>query len=133
MEAQLVQSAPGQLHTSGKYNEPLLAAGMVVVGTDRIQAFAADAPRRAPSPARAAVAAAPPRAPVADSGLDGEALYRQRCAVCHEHPQGNIPPRAIIARRSHADIVHALSRGAMRAQAAGLSEHDIEAVARYLK
>ena len=36
----LWSSKPGQLHTSGKYNEPTIARGTVFVGTDRIQAFA---------------------------------------------------------------------------------------------
>ncbi len=35
----LWRSPPGQLHTSGKYNEPTVANGLVLVGTDRIQAF----------------------------------------------------------------------------------------------
>ena len=35
----LWKSAPGQLHASGKYNEPTIARGIVFVGTDRIQAF----------------------------------------------------------------------------------------------
>ncbi len=37
----LWSSEPGQLHTSGKYNEPTIARGTVFVGTDRIQAFTA--------------------------------------------------------------------------------------------
>ena len=36
----LWSSKPGQLQTSGKYNEPTIARGTVFVGTDRIQAFA---------------------------------------------------------------------------------------------
>jgi outer membrane protein assembly factor BamB len=35
----LWKSAPGLLHTSGKYNEPTIARGTVFVGTDRIQAL----------------------------------------------------------------------------------------------
>ena len=35
----LWKSEPGQLHASGKYNEPAIARGTVFVGTDRIQAF----------------------------------------------------------------------------------------------
>ena len=35
----LWKSEPGQLHASGKYNEPVVARGVVFVGTDRIQAF----------------------------------------------------------------------------------------------
>lgn len=130
------RSAPGQLHTSGKYNEPTFARGAVVVGTDRIQAFgigaAPLAPRLEKKPA-SAIDRTPVAAVVQDSGLDGGTIYRQRCAACHDHPQGNIPPRALIARRSHSYIVDVLTHGAMRPQAAGLGPGDIEAVARYLK
>jgi len=35
----LWKSRPGELQTSGKYNEPTIARGSVFVGTDRIQAF----------------------------------------------------------------------------------------------
>ena len=132
----LWRSAPGQLHTSGKYNEPTFARGAVVVGTDRIQAFgigAAPSARHAAKNAASATDRAPAAAVIADSGLDGEVIYRQRCSTCHDHPQGNIPPRELIARRSHSYIVDVLTHGAMRPQAAGLGAGDIEAVARYLK
>lgn len=33
------QSTPGELYTSGKYNEPTIIMGTALVGTDRIQAF----------------------------------------------------------------------------------------------
>jgi mono/diheme cytochrome c family protein len=129
----LWKSAPGQLRTSGKYNEPVFAQGVVVVGTDRIQAFGPGAPVRAQPRMVDDAAASVPQAPVAaDSGLDGEALFKQRCAVCHDHPQGNIPPRAMLESRSRAYIVDTLTHGAMRAQAAGLSANDIDAIAGYL-
>ena len=35
----LWKSAPGQLATTGKYNEPTVLNGMAIVGTDRIQVF----------------------------------------------------------------------------------------------
>lgn len=133
----LWKSRPGELQTSGKYNEAVFANGTVVVGTDRIQAFAMGARPSAPSsptPAKP-VTPAPATAAVAvtDSGLDGATLYQQRCAVCHDHPQGNIPPRSYIASRPHDAIVHALTTGAMRTQATGLSAHDINALADYLR
>lgn len=138
----LWQSQPGQLHTSGKYNEPVFAAGVVVVGTDRIQAFGAGA-----STATAAVATSPevvsaPSAPtdterqrssIPDSGLSAAALFQQRCAMCHDHPQGNIPPRSVLASRTREDIVRTLTQGVMQAQAAGLSERDIEALADHVR
>ncbi|MCL1635099.1 ThuA domain-containing protein [Luteimonas sp. SX5] len=130
----LWQSAPGELFTSGKYNEPGFGRGQVFVGTDRIQAFglggrkfagrAAEEPAAAPAPAAAAAAT---------TSLDGEAIYRQRCAICHDHPQGNIPPRSLIAARPRERIIEALTSGAMRAQAQGLSPEQIDSVARYLK
>lgn len=106
----LWRSKPGQLHTSGKYNEPAFARGSVFVGTDRIQAFGL------------------PRSPI-----DGKAVYEQHCASCHDYPGGRIPPRELIASRPHDDIVEALAYGVMRTQAEALNAPEIDAVARYLK
>jgi mono/diheme cytochrome c family protein len=128
----LWQSAPGELYTSGKYNEPAFARGRVFVGTDRIQAFGLGGRREVAARAVDAVAAPVPR-PTASSGLSGETLYAQRCAACHDHPQGNIPPRERIAKRPHEYIVGVLTQGAMRPYAEGLSAEDVDAVARYLQ
>ena len=128
----LWKSAPGELFTSGKYNEPVVARGQVLVGTDRIQAFGLGASHLMPARADARKAAPPSVAPATIAqtpGLDGRAIYRQRCAMCHDHPQGNIPPRAWIASRPRAEVIEALTHGVMRAHAAGLSARDIEAVA----
>ncbi len=130
----LWQSAPGELFTSGKYNEPGFGRGQVFVGTDRIQAFGLGGRKFAGRALdKQAAAAAPAAAAPVAAGLDGEAIYRQRCAICHDHPQGNIPPRSLIATRSHERIVETLTRGAMRTQAQGLSAEQIDSVARYLK
>jgi cytochrome c5 len=143
----LWKSAPGALFTSGKYNEPVVARGQVLVGTDRIQAFGlgeshvvhahdtSDKPAAVVTDAIASPTPTPTAAPAvtASSGLDGKAIYSQRCAMCHDHPQGNIPPRAWIASRPRAEVVEALRHGVMRAQAAGLSAQDIDAVAGALK
>ena len=134
----LWRSAPGQLYTSGKYNAPAFARGMAFVGTDRIQAFgvadallpggSASAPRAAPPPG------AVPGASEADiAAVDGAAIYAARCAACHDHPVGNIPPRRVIAVHPLSRIVEALGNGAMRAQAAGLTPAEIHAVSRYVK
>jgi len=136
----LWKSAPGELFTSGKYNEPGFGHGQVFVGTDRIQAFGLGGRKftgRSAVKSQDAIADAKPVSPGTDAaasiGLDGKAIYRQRCAICHDHPQGNIPPRRLIATRSHERIVETLSRGVMRAQAQGLSAEQIDSVARYLK
>ena len=141
----LWRSAPGLLYTSGKYNAPTVARGLVLVGTDRIQAFGlGPALRAAPATTRspAAPASTPsslPSSPTTSSPVragppaDGTAVYRTRCAACHDHPTGNIPPRAVIAARGKARIVQALTAGVMRPQAAGLSAAEIDAVAEYLR
>lgn len=136
--ALLWRSAPGQLATSGKYNEPAFGRGQVFVGTDRIQAFGFGAPAQrgrastAPTAANEArVAAAAPR--TAPTSIDGRALYQARCAACHDNAQGSIPPRALIAARAQGDIVRALTDGAMRGQAQGLHADEIDAIARHLK
>lgn len=106
----LWQSGPGELHTSGKYNEPAVARGAIFVGTDRIQAFG-----------------------IIRRPVDGGTVYQERCASCHDQPGGRIPPRELIAMRAYEDIVAALTSGVMRVQAEGLSAAEIEAVARFLE
>jgi hypothetical protein len=132
----LWRSAPGELFTSGKYNEPAFARGTVFVGTDRIQAFGLGRPLPVPQsvPIRATDASPPlaaPRDPAAPPA-DGAALYAQRCAACHDHPQGSIPPRAWLAALPRSRIAEALAAGAMRVQAAGLRADEIDAVALFV-
>jgi polyvinyl alcohol dehydrogenase (cytochrome) len=59
-------------------------------------------------------------------------IYQERCASCHENPQGRIPPRFLIARRSAEDVMQTLSSGSMKQQASGLSADQIRALAIYL-
>lgn len=134
----LWRSAPGQLYTSGKYNAPAFARGAVFVGTDRIQAFAATT---APLPGGTSEPPAPPAsAPALDTpaeaeiaAVDSAAIYAARCAACHDHPMGNIPPRRVIAAYPLPRILEALGSGAMRAQASGLTPAQIHAVSRHVK
>lgn len=63
---------------------------------------------------------------------EGEALYKQKCAVCHDTPQDRIPPLFLIRRRSAEDVVQTLTGGAMKQQAAGLSGDQIRALAIHL-
>ncbi|KRD34690.1 hypothetical protein ASE35_08080 [Lysobacter sp. Root916] len=131
----LWRSAPGELYTSGKYNEPAFGGGQVFVGTDRIQAFGLGGRRISrPPPVPPTVATVVPPAPSnALAGAAVDEIYRQRCAACHDHAVGNIPPRDVIARHPRERIVHALSEGAMRPQAAGLSAEQIAQLADYLR
>ncbi len=132
--ALLWKSAPGELFTSGKYNQPAIARGTVFVGTDRIQAFGVGGARFAR--AMPAAAQAPTRRAESSDAAptrDGRTLYEQRCASCHDHPQGNVPPRDVIAKRPRQQIVDTLTHGAMRPFAEGLGAGDIEALAGHLR
>lgn len=62
----------------------------------------------------------------------GSGIYQQRCSVCHDHPQENIPPKDFLMSRTQEYIVKALTNGVMQGQATGLSTSEISAVARYL-
>lgn len=63
---------------------------------------------------------------------EGEEIYRQRCAMCHDNAQDRIPPRFILARRSADEVILALTGGPMKQQAEGLSADQIRAVAVYV-
>ena len=111
----LWKSNPGELSTSGKYNGPAVAGGRIFVATDRIQTFGLRS------------------ATLRSDSINGQAIYRARCAICHDQAEGRVPPKEIIASRSHQHIVDTLTNGIMRAQATGLSAASIAAVAQYLK
>lgn len=134
----LWKSAPGQLATSGKYNEPTVARGVVFVGTDRIEAFSSGTPAiETESPATNDAAPAKEKdrvtaAAKATAKIDSAKLYAQRCAMCHDLGQAGIPTRASLSMVTTEKIVFALQHGAMQNQAFGLSREEIEALARYL-
>jgi hypothetical protein len=78
--------------------------------------------------------AAPSPSKVASSAdaLDGEAIYIQRCAMCHNSGQKDIPPKETIAAYPHDSVVSSLTNGSMVDQAFGLTDSEISAVASYL-
>ncbi len=65
---------------------------------------------------------------------DGAALYKAHCAMCHDaaNVQGRIPKRDELAARTPESIFSAMFGGAMDIQAAGLSEDEGRAIARFL-
>ena len=63
---------------------------------------------------------------------DGASIYKSRCAACHDAPVGRVPPVAALRKMSVAVILSTLDDGVMKTQAAGLTEGQRQAVARYL-
>jgi polyvinyl alcohol dehydrogenase (cytochrome) len=86
--------------------------------------------------AAALLLALPAAASAADPGPspDGAALYKQRCAACHDNPDASsrAPAKAVLATRSAGDIFNTLSQGAMKPMAVGLREAELDAIALYL-
>src|SRR5262249_540865 len=55
------------------------------------------------------------------SAQDGAAIYKERCASCHDAPDGRVPPLSTIKPMIREAISAASTTGAMRTQAQGLS------------
>ena len=62
----------------------------------------------------------------------GEAVYRARCAVCHDLGNPNIPGRDVLKRLTTARILRALESGEMMAIGAPLRKEERESVAGFL-
>ncbi|MEO8097550.1 MAG: PQQ-binding-like beta-propeller repeat protein [Acidobacteriota bacterium] len=78
----------------------------------------------------ALVASAFAQAPAAQTGAS---LYETRCATCHQQPvNARIPSRADLAKLQPQQVVDALEKGAMTAQAVGLTPAQIRSVAAFV-
>jgi polyvinyl alcohol dehydrogenase (cytochrome) len=62
----------------------------------------------------------------------GEALYKQKCAGCHDNPTGRTPAKATLAANTRTVIAQALIEGVMRPMAVGLKPAEIASIASYL-
>src|SRR5215470_16920035 len=67
------------------------------------------------------------------SGQDaGAALYRERCASCHDAGLARTPTREALGHISADNIRFALTKGKMSEQGAGLTSDQIDALVRFL-
>jgi polyvinyl alcohol dehydrogenase (cytochrome) len=62
----------------------------------------------------------------------GEAVYRERCAGCHDLVTARIPPRAALQKMAPARILRTLDFGGMMNIASPLRRDEREAVAQFL-
>ncbi|MDE0841114.1 MAG: c-type cytochrome, partial [Porticoccaceae bacterium] len=66
------------------------------------------------------------------SSDEGEKLYQQRCAACHDGPVARAPHKIMFPMQGPEYILSALNDGIMQAQASGLSEQQKIALAEHL-
>ena len=59
------------------------------------------------------------------SAQDGAAIYKERCASCHDMPEGRTPPLSAIKAMTGEAVYMALTNGVMKTQAQGLSTAQI--------
>ncbi len=64
--------------------------------------------------------------------VSGEAVYKQRCAACHDSGSPRVPPREELKKRSVASILRTMDFGVMNNVATKLRQDEREAVAAYL-
>ena len=62
------------------------------------------------------------------SAQDGAAIYKERCASCHDKPEGRVPSIASIKAMSAETIYASLTAGTMKSRAEGLSTAEIFAL-----
>lgn len=135
----LWKSTPGQLATSGKYNELTVVNGKVFVGTDRIQVFGLRPPSQAvneSSPVMSdttTMSSTVQNTALSETPSEGRDLYEKQCAQCHSNRFSDAPQQATLFELSPEYIVNALEEGGiMRTQATGLTSSQINAIADYL-
>ena len=66
------------------------------------------------------------------SAQDGAAIYKERCAKCHDAPAERVPSLATIKAMTGEAIYGALSNGAMKTEAAGLGITELFALIGYI-
>jgi polyvinyl alcohol dehydrogenase (cytochrome) len=66
------------------------------------------------------------------SAQDGGAIYKERCASCHDAPAGRVPAISAIKAMSGEAIYLALTNGSMKTRAEGLSTAEIFALIGYI-
>src|SRR5215469_14848027 len=70
--------------------------------------------------------------PAGLAAQDGGAIYKERCASCHDAPQPRVPALAAIKAMSGEAAYLALTSGAMKSRAEGLSTAQIFALIGYI-
>ena len=88
----------------------------------------AAAPRPTPKPGYVT----PPENSAGLYPVAGEPIFKARCAQCHDPAVGRAPAKDLLAARAPEEVYDALTIGAMKPMAAGLSEAELYGVTRFI-
>src|SRR5215813_9522848 len=66
------------------------------------------------------------------SAQDGAAIYKDRCAGCHDAPTGRVPALSVIKQMTGEAVYLALTSGAMKEQTSGLSTAQLFSLIGYI-
>jgi polyvinyl alcohol dehydrogenase (cytochrome) len=69
---------------------------------------------------------------VTTNAQDGGAIYKARCAQCHDAPTGRVPTFSALRAMTPATVMQALQSGPMKPQAAGLTNAELYALVTFL-
>jgi polyvinyl alcohol dehydrogenase (cytochrome) len=113
------------------------ALGMFLALAGSAALAQAPSPSPAPSPARPAAAPKPGYVvpPENSAGLypvAGEPIFKAKCAGCHEPAVGRAPSRELLGARAPEEVYDALTLGAMKPMAEGLSDAQLYGVVRFI-
>ena len=64
--------------------------------------------------------------------VSGEPIFKAKCAACHEPAVGRAPSRELLAARSPEEVYDALTIGAMRPMAEGMTQAELYGVVRFI-
>ena len=94
-------------------------------------AIAQEAPQRAvPTPRPGYVV--PPENSAGLYPVAGEPIFKAKCAQCHEPAVGRAPTKELLAARSPEEVYDALTIGAMKPMAEGLTDAQLYGVVRFI-
>lgn len=111
----------------------VFAGGVAVLASLALAASAQQPPAaRPPAPTPKPGYVVPPENSAGLYPVSGEPIFKARCAACHDPAVDRAPTRQALAARAPEETYDALTIGAMKTNAAGLSEAELYGVVRYL-
>ncbi|HZZ68822.1 MAG TPA: c-type cytochrome, partial [Phenylobacterium sp.] len=109
-----------------------VAAGLLLAASAVLAQPPAGARQAPPRPTPKLGYVVPPENSAGLYPVAGEPIFKAKCAQCHEPAIGRAPSKEMLAGRSPEEVYDALTLGAMKPMAAGLSDAELYGVTRFI-